>query len=292
MRIAIVGAGNVGTAFAILLRKAGHDIVGITSRSETSAAKAGIRLGVEYGTEPATFSRHAEVVFLTTPDRNIANVCDAIASAGGFVSGSIVAHTSGAYSSAILKEASLYGAMPISFHPLQTFANIEAGIKNLPGSFITVEGQEEALPAARQLIRDLACHPLEITTAEKPLYHAAACIVCNYFVTLMEYGLQVMEAAGVDRKEGLPALYPLIEATLNNIKHEGTVQSLTGPIARGDNDTVKSHLDAISEKIPQAEVLYRLLGLATVEIATVKGTLREDSRFELLKILEMSTDEK
>jgi predicted short-subunit dehydrogenase-like oxidoreductase (DUF2520 family) len=281
MRIAIIGAGNVGTALAVLLHEAGHHIVGVASRTESSAAKAAARVNAPGGTDPLTFTRKAELVFLTTPDRIITEVCTQIAEQNGFAPGAIVAHTSGAHSSAILGAAAESGARTISFHPLQTFANPDAGIQNLPGSFITVEGDPQALPAARQMVADLSCKLLEIPTEGKPLYHAAACIACNYVTVLIEAALQVMEKAGVKKEDGLPALYPLIEGTLRNMARVGTIQSLTGPIARGDVSTVESHLAAMNRQIPDILPLYKLLGLAAVDVATAKGTLGEQERLLL-----------
>ncbi len=285
MRIAIVGAGNVGTALAVLLQNAGHKITGIASRSEKSALLAAERAGVPHDTDPARFTKEADVVFLTTPDRAIASVCDQIAYAGGFSPETVVAHTSGAHSSDILRSAALAGARPVSFHPLQTFANADAGIRNLAGSFITIEGHPEALPVARQLVADLNCRLLEIPTGGKPLYHAAACIVCNYFTTLLDYGLKVMESAGVAREDALPALAPLIEGTFKNIMRVGPIQALTGPISRGDAGTVETHLEAMTKIMPEAIPLYRHLGQATVKLAKAKGTLGEPEKRELLKIL-------
>ncbi|MDW7652144.1 MAG: DUF2520 domain-containing protein [Bacillota bacterium] len=285
MKIAIIGAGNVGTALAVLFHTAGHKITGIASRTESSAARAAGLVQAPYDTNPAAFTKNADITFLTTPDRAITDVCEQIALWNGFTSGSIVAHTSGAHSSAILDSAAKRGTYTISFHPLQTFANPDAGIKNLPGSFITVEGHPEALPAARSLVGDLECRLLEIPTDGKALYHAAACIACNYFSTLTEAALSVMEAAGVSKKDALPALYPLIEGTLKNIMRVGTVQSLTGPIARGDTSTIEAHLAGMQKQIPELIPLYTLLGRATVDMAEAKGTIDTVQRRNLLKIL-------
>jgi len=285
MRIAIIGAGNVGTALAVLFKAAGHQLTGIASLSPSSAAAAAQRVNVAHGTDLLAFTKQAEVIFLTTPDRVIVEVCEQIVSQNGFSAGAIVAHTSGAHSSTILESAGQNGAYPLSFHPLQTFANPDAGIQNLPGSYITVEGHEKALPIARQLVEELGCKLLEIPTASKPLYHAAACIACNYFTTLVEEALQVMEAAGVCRDDGLPALYPLIEGTLKNIKRVGPTRALTGPIARGDASTVKIHLSALEKKLPELMPFYKFLGLATVDLATAKGTLANPERQKLQEYL-------
>lgn len=285
MKIAFVGAGNVGTTLAVLLKKAGHTITGVASRTETSAARAGRMLGVLYGTCPSDFTREADVIFLTVPDREIAVVCAALAAEDGFRPGSIVIHTSGAHSSALLSAARAKGCLTLSFHPLQTFADPETGIKNLPGSFVTIEGDESALPAARRLVADLSCQPLEIPTATKALYHAAACMVCNYFVTLAALGLQMLDASGIKREQGLPAIRPLIDCTLKNIISAGPTQALTGPIARGDLGTVQAHLEIMDRLTPSMTPLYKSLGLATASVAVEKGTLSSTDREKLRKIL-------
>lgn len=285
MKIALVGAGNVGTTIAFLLKEAGHTINGVASRSAASAARTGGMLGVPHSTNPPDFTREADVTFLTVPDRSIADVCAAIAAQDGFRPGSIVIHTSGAHSSALLSPARAAGCWTLSFHPLQSFANPESGIKNLPGSFITIEGDEPALPAARRLVADLSCQLLEIPTENKALYHAAACLVCNYFVTLTDLGLQLFEAAGIERKEGLPAIRPLLYCTLQNIIRNGPAQALTGPIARGDSGTVQAHLETMERLTPALLPLYKALGLATVSIAAAKQTLAPVEQESLLKIL-------
>jgi predicted short-subunit dehydrogenase-like oxidoreductase (DUF2520 family) len=285
MKIAIVGAGNVGTALAVLVAAAGHQITGIASRTEASAVRTARLVHAPHSTDPAAFTKEADIIFLTTPDRVISDVCSQIAASSGFAPNSIVAHTSGAHSSSILHAAAESGAYTISFHPLQTFANPDAGIKNLPGSFITIEGHENAMPAARSLVADLKCQVLEIPTEGKALYHAAACIACNYFSTLTDTALTVMEAAGIKKEDGLPALYPLIEGTLKNIMRIGTVQSLTGPIARGDVSTVQAHLEAMQNQIPDIIPLYSLLGQATVNVAQTKGTIGEPEKESLQKLL-------
>ncbi|MBT9173762.1 MAG: hypothetical protein DDT21_02168 [Syntrophomonadaceae bacterium] len=133
MKIAVVGAGNVGTTLAVLLKKAGHTITGVASRTETSAARAGRMLGVLYGTCPSDFTREADVIFLTVPDREIAVVCAALTAEDGFRPGSIVIHTSGGHCSDLLSGARAKGCLTLSFHPLQTFANPETGIKTCRG---------------------------------------------------------------------------------------------------------------------------------------------------------------
>lgn len=284
MKIAIIGAGKVGTALAILLQRAGHRIVGVTCRTAASAEAAAAYVQAPYGTDPLQFTPQAELVFLTTPDRFIAGVCREIAAQKGFAPGTVVAHTSGVHSSAILESVIPLGAFPLSFHPLQTFADPLAGVQNLPGSYITIEGHEQALNTGRQLVRELQCRLLEIPAASKPLYHCAAAMACNYFTAVIEAALQAMEAAGIERREALPALYPLISGTLKNIAASGTIEALTGPVARGDVETVEAHLAALAAKRPHLLPVYSALGRIAVDMAAHKGTLGASGRKKILEL--------
>ncbi len=108
----------------------------------------------------------------------------------------------------------------------------------------------------------------------------------NYLVTLVDAGLSMYESIGIDRETGYKALYPLIRGTVENLKHMDTKEALTGPIARGDINTVKAHLNAVHDK--QLEDFYRYLGQATVRIAKQKS--HADSS-KLGKLEELLDDE-
>ncbi len=284
-KIAVIGAGNVGTALAQVLQDKGYALAGVCCRTEASAGRAAGRLGCTIFTDPGALARRAEIVFITTPDRSIEAVCRRLAGKEAVGPGQVVLHTSGAHSSSILASAGERGAAVLSMHPLQTFPDVEAGIRNLKGSYFTLEGDQRALPVGLALVEALEGRPLTIPTAMKPLYHAAACVACNYFVSLIGLALQMMEKAGVPGREALPALLPLVEGTLNNIKRVGVPAALTGPIDRGDHGTVAAHLRVIEEVMPAAKELYCSLGRQTAQTARAKGTLDEAGRREFQNLL-------
>ena len=155
-------------------------------------------------------------------------------------------------------------------HPLQSFANIEEALETLPGSFFAIEGDAEALPVLQELSQELGGKPLLIRASQKPLYHLAASIASNYLVSLIHLSLRFLKEVGLPEEEGLKALLPLIDGTIKNIRQFGPTQALTGPIARGDRDVVKGHIQAISdierqgmlERMPRViRELYLSLGL-------------------------------
>ena len=114
------------------------------------------------------------------------------------------------------------------------------------------------------------------------LYHAGAVAVSNYFVALVHYGLKFYQALGADRKEALKAVLPLIKGTLHNIETLGIPDALTGPIMRGDAETVQDHLAAMQQRSPDLIGLYKELARQTVEVARDKGSIDRQKADELL----------
>ncbi|MBM7856032.1 putative short-subunit dehydrogenase-like oxidoreductase (DUF2520 family) [Desulfohalotomaculum tongense] len=289
--VAVVGAGKVGSALAVVLQKAGYPIVGVASGSLKSARALGRRLGVRYSEHPAEITIQAQVVFITTPDREIKSAAAAIAAAGGFKKGQIVVHTSGSLPSVAIEVVKEYGAVPAVFHPLQSFADIETAVSNLPGSFFALEGEPPALEILQQMLADLQGRGITIKTGDKPLYHAAAVVASNYLVTIIHLATEMLGRLGMEQKQAVEALLPLIQGTLNNIKNKGTTAALTGPVERGDSVTLHNHLKALSVLGPVEQRVYKVLGALTVEIALQKGSISEQVAQNLIQTLEGNKDD-
>lgn len=285
--IGIIGAGNVGITLGVSLKAKGYKLAGILSRTRKSAQRGAEITGTKGYTEIFPLLNEANVIFITTPDRVIAEVCQDVADSGGFKEGDIVIHTSGSHSSEILSPARDRGAAVLSVHPLQTIPSPEAGIRNLPGSFFAVEGDKKGLPFVRKMIADFNGQLVEIPTEMKPLYHASACVVSNYFVGIVRLGLSMMENIGVDKDKALLALLPLIQGTMQNIEKVGVPEGLTGPIARGDYSTISDHLEVMKKVMPEIVPLYTELGKFTVKVALEKGTINQELADELYKVLEV-----
>jgi len=159
-------------------------------------------------------------------------------------------------------------------------------IEDIPeGITISIEGDEPAVDAACMMTDSLGAKKLLINTEAKTLYHASAVVACNYLVTLQGLALEMMDKAGVSGKDAIDVLYPLIKGTLSNIENIGIEKALTGPVARGDAETVQRHISEIKEKMPEFIKLYKTLGLYTVDIALTGGSISENTATELKKIL-------
>ncbi len=276
MEIAIVGAGNVGKVLGTALAKKGYHLKAASAKTENTRRKVSTLWECPVFSEPYKAAVQGDIVFLTTPDQVIEEVCIEIARRDGFRKGQVVLHTSGAHSSAVLSAAKEAGADIMSFHPLQTFPQLEVGLRSLPGTFFAVDGDEKALLLAKQLVEALEGELLSIPTALKPLYHAAACTACNYLVSLMDMALRMYGPLEIAPSKAMEALTPLIEGTLENIRTLNPEQALTGPIARGDLNTIESHMENLKEHKPELLPYYCSMGIYTAELAVRKGTINKE----------------
>ena len=188
-----------------------------------------------------------DVVLICVPDRSIAEV------AASVEPGPWVAHVSGATPLAELAPHE----RRFGLHPLQTFT-LRRGAEQLDGAWAAVTAEsEEARAVATELATLLGLRPFPLEDDRRAAYHAGAAIASNYLVTLRHAAGSLLEAAGAPPE----ALDPLMLRTIEN------GFELTGPIQRGDWETVDRHLDAIRRERPELEPLYRVLADATVAVA-------------------------
>jgi len=282
--IAIIGLGKVGTALGYLLHSAGYPIVAVSDQSATA-----LDVGREYtgGTgclDPVEAASHADVVFITTSDDAIRSVCTKLSESDAAVRGKKVVHVSGAGGLDLLDSARRNGARVASIHPLQSFADVSGAINNIPGSTFGITADAEIEAWAQEVVRDLGGKPVLIAEEDKPLYHAAACIVSNYLVTLMYIGEQIYQQLGIEPEEALTSFWPLVKGTIRNIENRGVCQSLTGPIARGDTGTIRTHLSILESKMPALLSLYRELGAVTADVGQ-KGNALSIEKTNDIKLL-------
>ena len=272
-KIGIIGAGVVGTAVGVVLKQKGYEITGAYDVKSESTLQLVERIGCTPHTSPQEVSRSADILFITTNDAAIRNVVDTLADRKAFYQGQVVVHMSGAQSSEILDRAKMFGANVLSVHPLQSFANVDGAITNLPGSVFSIEGDRDAYDVAVCMVETLEGEYFFIDRKAKPLYHAGACVVSNYLVTLIDFGVRLLESTGIPRSAGVKALLPLIQGTVNNIENIGIPRALTGPISRGDLSTIVKHLECLEEMAPELMKMYSWLGFYTAQIAVEKGTI-------------------
>jgi len=289
--IAIIGPGKVGTALGVLAARAGIDVVAVGGGRRCSAQSAARLIGTAVRTvSSAEAAAAAGLVFLTVPDDTIAHVCSQLAADGAFTPGAIVVHCSGALASDILKPAADQCCETASLHPLQTFPTVEAAVGKIPGTPFFLEGTPAACEVLEAFTLAVGGVPHRIRSDAKALYHAAAAMTSNFLVALLDAAAAVMalalpESAGANRQRSLAALEPLLRATVDNATTMGPEAALTGPIARGDVQTVQHHLQALGQSNPEYREAYRAMGRLTVDLAIRKGTLNEESAAAMRRML-------
>ncbi|MBW1941147.1 MAG: DUF2520 domain-containing protein, partial [Deltaproteobacteria bacterium] len=265
---AVAGCGKVGTALGKILTRKGYRLTGLSCKNASSAQKATRILGTNhFSTIAWEITKDANIVFITTPDGVIEETCSNIAQNNGFSKNTVVLHCSGALPSTILSSAKTCGAFTGSMHPLQSFADSKTDGNPFAGIVVSVEGEDKAVNTAREIVKDLGADFAGIKTESKVLYHAAAVTASNYLVTLLDLAFNLIKEAGIAGKDAFKILKPLVEGTLDNIEKVGIPAALTGPIARGDIETVTRHLDENRQKKPELLSLYQTLGLHTIDIA-------------------------
>lgn len=276
MRIGIIGGGKVGTCLAGYLKPY---LAGITANSETHSRQLATAFSTEYCTN-VQLVQNADVLLVTVPDRLISAVSENLAQEAD-VNGKIFLHCSGSLGLEVLTDLAAKSAHAGSLHPLQSFAG---GKTNLQGVYMALDGDEQAKKAAEKIAALLGGHPFHVPAAERAAYHAAACICSNYAVTVEALAQSLMRRWLGDEQAAWQALLPLFNGTaynLHNTKSPRTV--LTGPIARGDANTVAKHLAVLPAELTD---VYCSLGLATTELALTNGTIDNAAAQNLTRLLQ------
>lgn len=272
----LIGPGRLGRTLARLWHDAGLVRMGAVAgrnaeRSINAREFIGAGSPVTEGPPPP-----ADLWLIATPDDAIAGIAAQLAGQRALRPGDIVFHCSGALRSDVLAPLHAIGARTASVHPLKSFAAPATAITSFDGTFCACEGEPEALQRIAPLFDAIGARRFSIDAEHKLRYHAAAVLACNHLVALMEAALRCMEGAGVDRDTAWSALQPLVAGTLANIDRNGTRAALTGPVARGDKQTIRDEIDAATDLDPDLGEAYRALSLVALNLTPPDNGLTRD----------------
>lgn len=253
--VAIIGPGRLGTGLARALGGGGWNVVvvGRNVQAEWKAHLAGRPL-----------------VLIAVPDDAISEVATALAAAGAVGPDQVVLHTSGARDRGVLKALEGMAKGLGSFAPVQTVADPATAAERLRGAFAVLEGDPSAIAEGRRLADQLGMEKVELTAEAKVAYHAGAVLVANLGVALEAMAERVAAAGGVPAEVARRIYLPLWEGMVANMAAMGAGPSLTGPVRRGDVDTVVRHLAVLrgSEReayLALSREALRLAGTAGLE---------------------------
>ena len=281
-RIGVVGAGRVGAVLAAALREAGHEIAAVVGESHASRTRIDTLLPGVRVDKPTAVSRACDLLLLTVPDDMLSNVVTMLAASGAIREGQYVVHTSGKHGLAVLQPAADAGAHVLAMHPAMTFTGTDVDLARLAGCVYGVTANPDTDDLAAKLVADLRGRLLRVEEDRRALYHAGLAHGANHLVTLVSQAMDLLRDSGAD--DPAATLRPLLTAALENALEYGSA-ALTGPIVRGDVETVRAHLRDIAANRPATLESYVAMARATANQAVVDGRLLPIRAAKLVGVL-------
>lgn len=276
--VSIIGAGRIGLALGVALRKAGYAINLVVARSSASAKHAATLLkttGEHVGAKGLTKSSRqsleliasSSIIIVATPDDAIPGVAGNLAAAfqslrlARGARRPVAVHTSGALTSRALQPLKAQGLSIGSIHPLISISDKKGTGDSLSRAFFSLEGDPAAIRVGKRLVQDLGSRSFVIDARSKPLYHAAAVMASPNLTALLDIALEMLSRCGISARRGRQILLPLVESTLANLADQEPAQALTGTFKRGDLATAREHIKAMDAKgLTDALRAYAILG--------------------------------
>lgn len=271
----VVGAGRVAQALALAF--APHSTLPpmMWGRSPERTAAAATRIGAITAPAIGQLMTQCDVIAIAVADDALSDVISDIAALPPASRDRFIFHVSGRSGAAILEPLRSAGALTAAIHPAMTFTGDPAGeVQRMAGARFAITGSTaDATDRAKQFIALLGGVAVEVAEDRRALYHAALCHASNHLVTLITGATHALEDAGVDNPAAL--LAPLVRAALENSLALGFA-GLSGPLLRGDAQTIGDHLDAMAAHSPDLLPAYRAMALATLDELKRAGNLPSD----------------
>jgi predicted short-subunit dehydrogenase-like oxidoreductase (DUF2520 family) len=277
----------VGIPLASAFARAGWPVTAVASRDPRRRAAFRTQVPDAKGfAEPAAVLDESDLIFLTVPDDAIAPIAAELR----LYSGQALVHTSGLLDASVLAPAMAAGTGAGSFHPLVAFADTDAerAMEPLAGATIALDGDESVVALLAELAEAIGARPVRLPPGSKPAYHAAAVLAAGGFTALLDAIAELGRGAGLEEAAALAVYAPLIRQTLANAERLGIAAALTGPMVRGDEGTVRAHLEAMADLAPGATELYVAAARREISLAEGRGELGPDQAARLREALQAS----
>lgn len=280
--VGVVGTGRAGSVIGAALKRAGHQVKACTAVTDLSKLRAEALLpGVAILSIEETVADR-DLILLSIPDDVLAQVVSGLAATNAVSPGTFVMHLSGRYGIEVLRPLTELGCLPLALHPVMTFTGTSIDLNRLSACPFGVTTHPTLRPVAETLVMEMGGEPVWVPEASRSLYHAALTFGANNLMTLVNQTSELLESAGITNPEALVA--PLLSASLDNALRNGD-SALTGPIARGDAETVREHLRVLGNFDPAVTQAYRSLARLTAVRALAAGVLQPQSAENLLAML-------
>lgn len=279
MKIGFIGAGKAGCSlgkyFSIKAEQADIQVAGYYSLIEEEARWAAAFTESDCFHTAEEVIAASDTIIISTPDGAVKSVWESLEKDN--IKGRIICHLSGSLSSDVFSGVENYGAYPISVHPMFAFSNKESVYQQLNQVSFTLEGDKHAVSVWKAIFSSLGNPAIEISKEVKPKYHAAASLLSNHVIAVLETGYELLYECGFSREEARKFSSVLVRDNVEHVINEGSVKALTGPVERADEQTVKKHLAVLDET---QKSIYLSCGAELLNLAKEKNPDRDYRKTE------------
>ncbi len=275
IKIGFIGAGKVGFSLGKFFKEKDLDVSGYFSRNFSSSKEASVFTNTKHFERIKDLVMKSNIIFITVPDNEILNVYSSLKSYS--LKDKIICHTSGCLSSHIFSDIDDLGAYSYSIHPMFPISQKKESYKYLKDAVFTIEGHSKYLDFMTNLFSSTGVKIIPIESKNKSLYHLASVTVSNLFLALLNRSCSYLKRCGFNETDALNTLYPLIKNNIENALNTGLTNALTGPIERGDINTIKKHITIMPK---EHKVVYCELSKELISIAKTKNRDRNYSNLE------------
>lgn len=280
LRVGVIGVGRVGAVLGAALRRVGHHVVGVHGRSDISRVRAEALLPGVPLLPMNEVAADCDLLIIAVADDAIGAVVEEIQS--DLHIGQYVLHVSGRHGLQVLASVRAQGALPLAVHPVMTFTGTSLDLDRLEDCPFAVTADPIMIAVASALVIEMGGAPIVVDEGARSLYHAALTHGANHLITVVGQTMQLLRAAGVSEPEALTG--PLLRSSLDNALRLGDA-ALTGPVARGDVDTVSAHLEVIAQQDLSIAKTYAALAAATAERAQLVELLDSVGRGRVDRVI-------
>jgi predicted short-subunit dehydrogenase-like oxidoreductase (DUF2520 family) len=270
LTITLIGAGSLARALGPALHAAGYRIEAVAFRETAESRKRAAALATRLKAKAVLLEQAlpaTDIIWLCHTDDALQETASRLATKPGW-RGKTVFHSSGALTSEVLAPLRRAGAHVASLHPMMTF--VPGTTPRMQAVPFAVEGERQAVAVARQIVKDLGAELFEIRKKAKVLYHALGSFSSPLVVATLVTAERVGRAAGLTLSQARKIMGPILQQTLRNYLERSAAEAFSGPIKRGDLETVRRHLAEL-KRVPEAAEVYRaLVRSAARDLPTVR----------------------
>lgn len=291
-KIVIIGAGKIAYSFVFALKNSGYEISSVVSRNISSAKKLSKKFNINgYSDKLKSLSGNHNIFFLTVPDNQIEKVAMKLALCGLDFSNSLFLHLSGALDLTELSSLKKKGAYTASLHIMQTFPSHK--VIDIKGCSAAIETDSKvAKDFLMKVSRKLGLNSFHLKSENKIYYHLAGVFASNFLVGNISASEKMFLLSKAGKLNFLSVIDSIFNSTMANVRKVGVAEALSGPVERGDYETIRKHLKALKKKNKDLYLSYIIQSLHLLNVSKEKKMKNNPGQKEIRKILIKELEEK